>query len=51
MRAKSDKALDKIGSGLREAWRDILAAPLPERIRQLIEELRRADEAPPLRQH
>jgi hypothetical protein len=45
MRTRSDKALDMIGSGLREAWRDIVAAPLPERIRHLIEQLRCADAA------
>jgi hypothetical protein len=43
MRTRSDKALDMIGSGLREAWRDTVAAPLPERIRQLVEQLRCAD--------
>jgi hypothetical protein len=43
MRTRSDKALDMIGNGLRDAWRDIIAAPVPERIRHLIEQLRCAD--------
>jgi hypothetical protein len=42
--ARREESLDLIGRTLRDAWRDVTAAPLPERIRKLLDELERGDE-------
>ena len=46
MRARNDKSLDVIGNGLRDTWRELVASPLPERIRRLLDELDRTEEEP-----
>jgi len=35
----SQKPLDLIGAGLRELWSDIVAAPIPDNLRSLVEAL------------
>jgi len=37
-------SLDLIGRRLRDAWRDLIASPLPARMRSLIDELRRSED-------
>jgi hypothetical protein len=39
---KPQKPLDLIGAHLREAWADILTAPLPQNLQSLVEALGRA---------
>jgi len=43
MQARRDRSLELIGDGLRDIWRDVVASPLPDRIRHLLEELRRRE--------
>ncbi len=50
MRARNDKSLELIGNRLRDAWRDLVTAPLPDRIQDLLEALRRMDGHIPPRQ-
>ena len=42
----SEKPLDLIGKKLRDEWHDLVKSPLPGRLRQLLEELERAEKAP-----
>jgi hypothetical protein len=42
----SEKPLDLIGTKLRDAWHDFVKSPLPDRFRQLLKELERAEKAP-----
>jgi len=44
MRARNDKSLDVIGNSLRNTWRELVASPLPERIRRLLDELDRTED-------
>ena len=42
MLARRENSVERIGARLREEWRDLVAAPLPERIRVLIVQHERA---------
>ena len=42
----SEKPLDLIGKKLRDEWHDLVRSPLPDRLRQLLDELERAEKAP-----
>jgi Anti-sigma factor NepR len=41
------KPLDLIGAHLREAWSDVVSAPLPDNLRSLVEALSRAQNTTP----
>jgi hypothetical protein len=42
----SEKPFDLIGKKLRDEWHDLVKSPLPGRLRQLLDELERAEKAP-----
>jgi len=46
MSVMSEKPRDLIGKKLRDEWRDLVKSPLPSRLRQLLDELERAERAP-----
>jgi hypothetical protein len=46
MPVMSEKPRDLIGKKLRDEWRDLVKSPLPSRLRQLLDELERAERAP-----
>jgi hypothetical protein len=49
MRTNISEPFDLIGKRLREEWCDLEKSPLPERIRLLVIELNRGENAPPQR--
>ena len=46
MSVMSEKPRDLIGKKLRDEWRDLVKSPLPSRLRQLLDELERAERTP-----
>lgn len=46
MPERGEKPIDLIGQNLRDAWSDTVALPLPDRLRQLLDALERAEKIP-----